>query len=217
MQGLMKNNHYKIIATFKLLFLFIVITGIAIVVFGKRNTSFLTAFSYLSTIGFSLSTAIGLRKNNTGKWKQYMLTLPVKRSDIIKSVYLTQGIVLIAGIIVAGIVFSTSFLIHGFSYYRHIDILLIFSSSIGISLFMSAVFFPCSYADNKDRAEVIGIISLLIGAGIVLGLITILNIVFEKPNDIQLILMGIGSIILSFAAYLLSYIFTAVTFLRKEF
>lgn len=217
MLGLIRNNHYKIISTFKLLLIFFVFIGFAVLVFGKRNTSLLTVYSYLSIVGLSLSTAIRLRKNNTGKWDQYILTFPIKRSDIVKSEFITQAISLIMGVLITGILFSSFFAIYGFLFDRYIDTLLIFSSSIGISLFMSAVFFPFSYRDNKDRTEVIGIISLLIGIGLMIGIITMLNTIFKNPTDTQLIIIGIGVQVLAIVTYLISFFYTSSAFLRQEF
>lgn len=217
MVGLIKSNYYKIVSGLKIFIYILILAGIAMIIFNNRNTSLLTGFLYFSAILFPFSTAIGLRKNNTGKWNQYILTLPVRRTEIIKSAFLVQLFVILAGVMMSGIVFSISFALHGFPYYRYIDILLLFSLSIGISFFMSAIFFVCSYIDNKERTEVIGIVSLILGVGLMFGIITAFNIFFEKPNDMQLIIAGLGIQILAFIFYLLSYLLTSSIFSRLEF
>lgn len=217
MWGLMKNNYYKMLSDFKLFLSFVFLVGIAVVVFDNENSGFLTGFLYLSVVGLPMSAAIGLRKNNTGKWNQYILTLPMKRKDIVKSTFLTWLSVLGIGLLVAMGVFSLSFLFHGFPFYRYLDLLLLFTSAVGIALFMSTVFFPLSYFDAKERTESIGIISLLLGIGIMTGIVILLNVLFEKPSDLQLIFFCAGIQALAVFAYILSYFLTARIYLEKEF
>lgn len=217
MQGLMRNNYYKILSTLKLFLCFILFTGIATVIFDNRNTGLLTGFLYLSMVGLPWSTAVGLRKNSGGKWNRYLLTLPVKRCDIVKSVFLTQLSSLGMGMLLTGAVFFFSFLIHGFPFYRHVDVLLLLSSSVGVTLFMSAVFFPISYMDTKDRTEVTGTISLLIGIGMVVGIAILINSVFGKVSELQLVFFSIGIQIFAVCIYVLSYFFASRIFLRREF
>ena len=51
---------------------------------------------------------------------------------------------------------------------------------------MNAIFLPISYLDSNDRTEAMSIISLIISVAIMLGLITVINILIEKPTDMQL-------------------------------
>lgn len=216
MQGLMKSNYYKIVSSLKSFFLFILLAGITTIVFDNENTSLLIGFLYLNIIGLSLITLIGLRKNNVGKWNQYLLTLPLKRKDIVKSLFLSQILILLIGILLTGFVFLISFSIQGFPFYRYVDVFLLFSVSIAISLFMGAVFFPISCIDSKDKTETIGIISLLIGIGIVMGCTTIFNLIFEKLTTIQLILISMCILIVACIVYVLSYFLTIVLYSKRE-
>lgn len=217
MKGLIKNNYYKLISSLKLWLVLIILLGIATIVFDNKNTSLLMGFSYISIIGFSTSTLVGLSKNNSGKWNKYILTLPVERAEIVKSKFVTQAHVICVGIVFTGIVFITSILLHGFPFYKYTDIPMLLSVSIGISLLMSSIFFPISCIDTKDRIEVISIISLLVSVGIMMGIITALNILLEKPTDIQLTLISAGVILFSCICYFASYKFTSHRYLDKEF
>lgn len=216
MQGLIRNHYYKIVSNLKILLIFILLTGILILIFSGRNEIPLCAFLCLTVIVFPFISSIGLRKSNSGKWNQYILSLPVRRCEIVKSVFLTQGIIVLIGIMLSIVLFLTSFLIYGFAFYRYVDVVLLFSFAIGVSLIMNSIFFPVSYLDSNDRTEAISIISLIISVSIEVGLIAVINILFEKPTDTQMMIFGIGNLILSIAAFLLSYFLTISIYSKQD-
>lgn len=208
MKGLIKHHYYKIISNLSVLLVFILLAGILILIFGDKNETLLMAFLGLTVIGLPFISSISLIKNNGGKWKQYILSLPVKRSEIIKSIFIAQLITVVIGTVISMALFFASFTFHGFAFYRYIDILLLFSSFIGTILFMNSFFFPLSYLDSNDRTEAISIISLIISVAIMAGLIAINNILFGKPSTTQLVIFSIVNIILSITTFTLSYFLT---------
>ena len=216
MRGLIRNNYYKIISNLKILLVFILLAGIFIIFFGGRNEVPLFAFLCLTVIVFPFISSIGLRKNSSGKWNRYILSLPVKRCEIIKSVFMTQLIAIVVGSILSMGLFFVSFALHGFAFYKYIDVLLLFSSSIGIILIMNAIFLPISYLDSNDKTEAISIISLLISVAIMIGIIAVINILFEKPSDTQLIIFAIGNLILSSLVLVLSYFITVKIYSNQD-
>lgn len=182
MKGLIQNHYYKIISNLKILLIFILLVGISILIFGDRSEVPLYAFLCITVIFFPFVSSIGLRKNSSGKWNQYILSLPVKRCEIIKSLFMTQLITIVIGSLLSMGLFLLSFALHGFAFYRYVDVLLLFSSAIGIILIMNAIFLPISYLDSNDRTEAISIMSLLISIAIMIGLIAVINILLEKPS-----------------------------------
>lgn len=216
MQGLIKNYYYKIVSNLKVFLIFIVLLGISILFFGGRNEFALITFLILTTIVFPFICSIGIRKSDIGKWNQYILSLPVKRHEIIKSMFVTQLIIVIIGIIISLMLFFASFKFYGFAFYRYIDVFLLFSFCTGIIFIMNAIFFPISYLDSGDKVEAISIISLLVSIFIMFVLVKIINIVFEKPSDLYLIIFGILSLILSIMSFILSYFFTTKIYLNQD-
>ena len=217
MKGLIKNHYYKIVSNLKVLLAFIGIVGIGILLLGGKKEMLLSAFLCLAVIAFPLVSSMGLQKNNNGKWNQYLITLPVRRCDIIKSVFSVQIMIITFGSILSLGLFLASFSIHGFAFYRYVDVFLLFSTFIGISLMMSAIFFPISYLDSKDRTEVGGIISLVIAGLIMAGLITLGNTLLKKPSEWELFLFGIGVLILATVIYLSAYFLTKKIYEGKEY
>ena len=216
MQGLIRNHYYKIVSNLKILLIFIFLTGVSILIFSGGEEMPLFAFLCLSVIGFPFISSIGLRRNNNGKWNQYILSLPVKRCEIVKSVFATQGITILIGSMLSVILFLTSFVIYGFAFYRYIDVVLLFSSAIGISLIMNAIFLPISYLDSNDRTEAMSIISLIISVAIMLGLIAVINILIKKPTDMQLMIFATGNLVLSIAVFLISCSLTVSIYSKQD-
>lgn len=216
MNGLIKNNYYKIVSNLRILLIFILLVGTSILIFGGRNEILLFAFLFLTVIGFPFVSSIGLRRNSSDKWNQYVLSLPVKRHEIIGSMFITQLIAIIIGSTLSMVLFLVSFAFHGFAFYRYIDVFLLFSSSMGTILLMNAIFLPMSYLDSNDRTEALSIISLLISVAIVIGLITVTNILLKKPSDTQLIIWGIGILLLSIISFVLSCFFTIRIYLNQD-
>ena len=215
MKGLLINHYYKILSGLRILLIFILLAGASILLFGGGE-DLLTAFLCLSVIAFPFISSIAVRKSGGGKWDQYILSLPVRRYEIVKSVFITQLITILIGSAISMALFLISFAIHGFMFYRYVDVLLLFSSAIGTSLIMNAIFLPISYLDSSDRIEAVSIISLIIAVAAMTALITVINIFLEKPSNIQLAVFGVGILILSSAAFLLSYFLTVGIYSKKD-
>lgn len=216
MKGLLKNHYYKLVSNLRVLLIFIFLVGISILIFGGKNEIPLITFLCLTVIGFPFISSIGLRKNSSGKWNQYMVSLPIRRCDIIKSVFVTQFITIVIGSLLSMGVFLTSFAFHGFAFYRYVDVLLLFSFFIGVIFIMNAIFLPISYLDFNDRTEAMSIISLLTSVAIMVGLIAVINTLFEKPSDTQLISFGIACLLLSSVTFILSYFLTVRIYSKQD-
>lgn len=214
MKGLLRNHYYKILSGLRILLIFILLAGALILLFGGGE-DLLTAFLCLSVIAFPFISSIAVRKSGGGKWDQYILSLPVRRYEIVKSVFITQLITILIGSAISMALFLASFAIHGFMFYRYVDVLLLFSSAIGTSLIMNAIFLPISYLDSSDRIEAVSIISLIIAVAAMTALITVINIFLEKPSNMQLAVFGVGILILSYAAFVLSYFLTVGIYSKK--
>ena len=216
MQGLLKNHYYKIVSNLKILLIFIVLVGVLILIFGDGDETLLVNFVYLTVIGLPFISSISLRKNGSGKWNKYILSLPIKRCEIIKSVFMTQLITVVIGSILSMGLFAASFTLYGFSFYRYVDVLLLFSAAVGIILIMNSIFLPISYLDSNDRTEAISIISLLVSVAIMIGLITVTNILLGKPSNTQLVIFSIVTMVLSGVAFVLSCFFTIRIYSKQD-
>lgn len=217
MKGLMKNNYYKMRSGFKAFVIVLILTGLAVAAFDNETPSLLMGYIYFSIVGLSLNSAMALRKTVTGKWDKYILTMPVKRAEIIKSLFFNQMYVLVLGIVFSALTVGLSIMVHGFPLDKGVDIWVLFSSAIGVSCFMSGGFFSLSYLGKENWQETMLIFSLGAGIGSVMLIVTFLNKIFARPQTDRQILLGCGVILLlSLLAMLLSYFWTKELYSRKE-
>ncbi len=214
MSGLLKNNLYAAAANAKAFLGFMVLFGIftAAVI----SQSLQIGYVLIGIIGFSASAAAVAKNEFTSKWGKYKLSLPVKRADIIKSLFLNQVIWLLAGSLLAGIELGLSWLLHGSLFDQPIDILSMFALGISMSFFMGAIFFPLLYAGGQERGEVFLMIALLCAFGIDFAIISMTNELLEP--GIPCIVLGAAVLVgCSLLAFGLSYPLTIKIFSRKEY
>lgn len=197
MKGLLKNNLYATLPNAKAFSAIMLLLGVFVILMDNKIPSLVIGYMLLGIIGFSLNSMASLRKEGTTKWSKYKLTTPVKRSGIVWSYYLSLLFWLALGTVLAGIGVWLSIILHGFPFDKNTDIFLVFVMGIGISLFMGAAFFPLFYLGGEERNEVVLIISLFGGIGLVMALITFVNTLFPAPAAAVQIVLGGGIILIS--------------------
>lgn len=218
MRGLLRNNFYATLAGAKAFSGIAVLLGIFVVAMDNAVPSLVIGYMLLVMIGFSLNSIASIRKESATKWGKYKLTVPVKRTDIVKSFFMSQLLWLAVGITFAGIGVALSVALHGYPFDRNTDVFMLFVMGVGISLFMGAVFFPLYFLGGEERNEVILMASLLAGIGAVMGLTTLINKV--HPGNMttrQIILSGIFIITCGAAAFAASCPLAAGVFRKREY
>ncbi len=217
MKGLFRNNLYAALSNTKVFSGIMLLTGVFVVVVDNKIPSLIIGYMLLGMVGFSLNAIASLRKESAAKWNKYKLTAPVKRSDIVKSVFLSQLLWLTVGIAFAGIAASLSVTLHGFPFDRNTDIFMLFVVGISISLFMGALFFPLFYLGGEERNEVFLVISLLCSIAIIMGLTTFINTLFPNMTIPQLISGGIIILACALSAFAFSYFLTVGIYKKKDY
>lgn len=214
MKGLIKNNLYGTYANAKVFAGFMILFGVFVV--AVISQSLQIGYVMTGIIGFSVSAVLTAKSDFISKWGKYKLTLPVRRADIIKSLFFNQLIWLFAGLLFAGIELSLSWLFHGCPFDQPVDILSMFALGISMSLFMGAVFFPLFYAGGAERGEVFLIIAILCAFGLDFTIVSITNELLDAGAETVVF----GAIILagcSLVAFALSYPLTVCIFRKKEY
>lgn len=217
MKGLLKNNYFAVRANAKTFAALMLLAGIFVV--AVISPPLLTGYALSAMVGFSFIAAGGSIEKGAEKWSKYKLTAPVKRSDIVKSSFISLLVWLAAGTAFAGIAVALSVMLHGFPFDRNVDIFMLFVVGSGLSLFMGAIFFPLYYlgAGGEDRNGVFLIISLLFGIGIVMGLSSLINTLFPNMTVLQLIGGGIAILACALLVYGLAYPLSVCIFKKKEY
>lgn len=214
MKGLLRNNFYATLANAKVFSGFMLIAGIfAIAVISQ----FLQiGYVMIGMLGFSFNAAAMAKSEFTSKWGKYKLTLPVKRADIVKSLFLNQIIWLLVGMLFVGVETGLSWLLHGCPFDRYIDVLTLYALGISTSLFMGAVFLPLFFTGGEERGEVFLVLALLCAVGIDFAIISIYNHLTE-PGIASLVLGDAILIVCSALAFALSYPLAVSIFRKKEY
>lgn len=216
MKGLLKNNLYAALSSAKIFAAAMIFFGIFVI--AVISQPLLIGYMMLSMVGFSIISISSLQKENVSKWSKYKLTTPIRRIDIIKSYFVSQLIWLIIGIAVAMIAMGLSILLHGFPFDRSIDILMLITLGMSVSLLMNAIFFPLHYLGDGEKSEAFLIISLFCAIGIVMGGISFLNWIFGSNITIFQLLIGIVIIIVcAVMSFIISFPLTILAFKRKEY
>lgn len=218
MKGLLRNNYYAALSNTKVFAIITVLLGIFVVAMDNKIPSLVIGYMLSVMIGFSFVSITGLRKESAAKWSKYKLITPVKRADIVYSLFLSQLLWLGIGAVFAGICAALSIAIHGYPFDRDTDIFMLFVVGIGISLFMGAIFFPLFFWGGEERNEIFLIISLFCGIGIIMGLTSLINSFFPTGmTSLQIILSGAGILICGILTFIISCPLTVLVFQKKEY
>ena len=214
MKGLLKNNFFSVLANAKVFSIFMLISGAFVT--AVVSQSLLIGYVMIGIVGFSLNAAAVAKNEFISKWGKYKLTLPVKRADIIKSLFLNHIFWLLIGTAFAGTVTGLSWLLHGCPFDIPVDSLSMFVLGISTSLFAGAIFFPLFYLGGVERNEVFLVIALVCSFGIDLVIITVINDLAEPGSTSLLTGLAVLSAS-SLLAFALSYPLTLFIFRRKEY
>lgn len=214
MKGLMRNNFFAVCANAKVFSVFMLAFGIFSVAVVSQSLQI--GYVLIGIVGFSVN-GIFVAKNGAGsKWGKYKLTLPVKRADIVKSLFWNQIIWMLVGTAFGGAEIGLSTLLHGCAFDFPIDILSLFAMGISISLFMGALFLPLFYLGGEERGEVLLVIALLCAFGLDFVIISVCNDLFA-PGVTGILLGNLVLLVCPMLAFALSYPVTVGIFKRKEY
>ena len=203
MKGLFRNNFFAVWINAKVFLIFMLLFAIVVTIIPAQTLQMY--FIMIGIVGFSVIAATAIGNEFSLKWGKYKLTLPVKRTDIVRSLFLNQIFWIIVGTLFTGIASGLSYMIHGFSFDQFSGIFSLFILAVSISFFMGAIFIPMIYLTGEDKIVVFLILSLFCAVGIAAML-------FNIPL--------FGNVIIITCALLLfavSYPLTISIFKRKEF
>ena len=203
MKGLFRNNFFAVWINAKVFLIFMLLFAIVVTIIPAQTLQMY--FIMIGIVGFSVIAATAIGNEFSLKWGKYKLTLPVKRTDIVRSLFLNQIFWIIVGTLFVGIATGLSYMIHGFSFDQFSGIFRLFILGISISFFMGAIFIPLIYLTGEDKIVVFLVISLLCAVGIAAML-------FNIPLFGNVIIITCALLL-----FIVSYPLTISIFKRKEF
>ena len=120
--------------------------------------------------------------------------------------------------IIVGSGVACSIILRSFILDLYIDIYNMYVFSVGVSLFIGAVFFPLFFSrGGEDRNEALLAISILCGNGIVSGMIVLMNRLFSDMTDTEIIIAGMIILAIAMIAFVLSYILTIRIYRKRDY
>ena len=194
MKGLFKSNFLAVWTNAKIFLLFMFAMGIAVIIIPDQTWQMY--FIIIGIVGLAVNAATVIGNEFSSKWGKYKLTLPVKRIDIVKSLYINQ---------LLWIMIALSYLLHGITFEQFEGISGVLVIGISISLTMGAIFIPMVYLAGEDKTIVFLIISLICALGIA-------TMLFNIPLFGPFILIGCSILL-----FIVSFPLTVGIFKKKEY
>lgn len=203
MKGLFKNNFLAVWTNVKIFLLFMFAMGIVVTII--PNQTWQMYFIIIGIAGLTVNAATVIENEFSSKWGKYKLILPVKRIDIVKSLYINHLLWIMIGVFFVGMIIALSYLLHGVPFEQFEGISGVVVIGISISLTMGAIFIPMIYLAGEDKTIVFLIISLLCAVGIAAML-------FNIPLFGSFILIGCSILL-----FIVSFPLTVSIFKKKEY
>ena len=203
MKGLFKNNFLAVWTNVKIFLLFMFAMGIVVTIIPDQTWQMY--FIIIGIAGLAVNAATVIENEFSSKWGKYKLILPVKRIDIVKSLYINHLLWIMIGVFFVGIIIALSYLLHGVPFEQFEGISGVVVIGISISLTMGAIFIPMIYLAGEDKTIVFLIISLLCAVGIAAML-------FNIPLFGSFILIGCSILL-----FIVSFPLTVSIFKKKEY
>lgn len=214
MKGLLRSHFFAASSNAKVFAVFMFLWGIYTA--KSTGTPIVIGYSLSGMVGFSINGILSIQRESSSGWGKYQLILPVRRTDIVRSHYISQLAWLLVGVLFVSAVICLAWPYHGWPFDLYIDVLAVFAIGISTSLFTCAIFFPLFYWIGEERGEAFLVISLLCGIAVDIGLIMLLNMLLTKPGTAAKLFGYTAMIACSALLYTLSYLLTVGIYRRKE-
>ena len=164
----------------------ILVTIVSLVVLGF-GLSFLletSALLVLAPVAATTAVFISITSDAASKWNKNVITMPVSRNQIIGEKFLFYILLAVLGMLTALVpcavlaCFSMDITLHSLLLY----------GSIGMSatLLAGGISLPCAYLFDPEKSQIVFMMSFMAGAGIITGLVLLINLLFPVKENILL-------------------------------
>ncbi|QQK81295.1 ABC-2 transporter permease [Salicibibacter cibi] len=215
MKGLLLNQYYSVSASLRNYVLLSVVI-VAILLFSRNEL--MQGFAQMLITIFMVTPALEVLKHESKSgWNKFVLTLPIKRGDVVQSHFLFFALAMISGLLVTVALFALADLILG-------DILtstnmLGILNGAGIALLLGIVAYPLTYKWGAEKADTVLMLGIIVAVGLFLLsnwlYIEFIEDAFQGIN--HELLFTSGFCVITFMLYIISYGITLQVYKRKEF
>lgn len=216
MLTLMKYNYYKTIVNLRVFLMIILIYGVAIVLLDKSRVNLLN-FATFTTFGMATGIVVSLEFTGGKNFERQILCLPIKKSDIVKSVYLFNFIIALFAIVVVFTVGTLSVLYNKQDIYLYLGDFFLLSILTGTTvLIINSIYHPLSYILTTKFKLFVIMITSAITFSIYYNVLYFIRDKYFESDLSTLILLGITIIAIVLAVYGASYFLSSKLFERKN-
>ncbi len=164
----------------------ILVTIVSLVVLGF-GLSFLletSALLVLAPVAATTAAFISITSDAASKWNKNVITMPVSRNQIIGEKFLFYILLAVLGMLAALVPCAV---LAGFGMDITLRSLLLYGS-IGMSacLLAGGISLPCAYLFDPEKSQIVFMMSFMAGAGIITGLVLLINLLFPVKENILL-------------------------------
>lgn len=210
MRGLFLNGFYSA-AGYIRVYLFFIAAAAAAVLFMGNDTA-IELFVYITVPLIAMNAVAVSGRDIACRWSKFEITLPVRRSDIIKSRYMIYLFWSMVGAVFAFAVSVASMFRQGTLFVDVSGLCSMFALGIGISILAGAFFHPLCCLAGADKNEIVLLISILLAVGTAIVSLNILN------RFLSSFAVRMGIFIAFYClVFAVSYLLSLCIYLKKEF
>ena len=181
----------------------ILVTIVSLVVLGF-GLSFLletSALLVLAPVAATTAAFISITSDAASKWNKNVIIMPVSKEQIIGEKFLFYILLAILGVL-AALVPCVVFACFGMDITLY-SLCLYGAIGISATLLAGGISLPCAYLFDPEKSQIVFMMSFMAGAGIITGLVLLINLVFPVKENI-LLAFGIV-LIISVIWFFISY------------
>ena len=171
-----------------------------------------SALLILALVAATTAAFISITSDAASKWNKNVITMPVSRNQIIGEKFLFYILLAILGMLTALVPCAV---IACFGMDITLRSLLLYGS-IGMSATMLAggISLPCAYLFDPEKSQIVFMMSFMAGAGIITGLVLLINLVFPVKKNILLAFQIV--LIISVIWFFISYRIAVKVYRKRD-
>ncbi|SDJ29690.1 ABC-2 transporter permease [Natribacillus halophilus] len=219
MKGLILNQYYAIGNSVRNYF---VLSIFLAAVFLFTQNEWLLTFAAFVPIIFMVSPALEVLKHESKSgWNKFVLTLPLKRSHVVKSHYLFFIMLMFIGLfIVIGVFVVAELLLENILVEQAIYWMM---NGVGVAFVLGFIAYPLTYLLGSEKSDMILMVSVIAGVGLFFLsswlyeqiLINVSPYVLQGLNHDML--FSAGFLVITLVLFIVSYVIALQVYKRKEF
>ncbi|MCL2827387.1 MAG: ABC-2 transporter permease [Oscillospiraceae bacterium] len=212
MRGLLTFSFYAASGNMSIAALFTLAMSAALLITGNLTVYAFFVLVAVGTFPYTIMAAMGGK--NAPKWEKFQLTMPVKRKDVVASIYLSVLLATIAGLLLAGIILGIGFVLHE-GLLEHVlqTAFAQFAYVFGVVLIMAGLLFPiASTKAGESRGEAV-FTGCLFAAGFIMILISWAG----GRADILPWIISLSQVAIAVVVFVISYLLTKKMYAKMDF